>query len=398
MTPTAMARACEVCGSADRDVLFHQRFGGDLDGALVPGYDVAICNACGFGYADGLPSQAAFDVYYERMSKYEYGQRGGRESAFEEQRFPAAAAFIREYVRDTSARVLDVGCSNGGLLNALRAEGFSRLMGLDPSPTCAGVAQELYGLRVLTGTLSSPPTVLGRHDVVLLSAVLEHIRDLRVALRQVGGILESDGTVYVEVPDVTRFGGHPDAPFQEFSVEHINYFSPRSLCNLFEANGFVRIAARTVTTSQGEDTTADVIMAAFRASDGACLPPTPDEVTRPALVRYIASCRQIERDILAAIMSVVESGTEIIVWGVGTHTQRLLAETPLGRARIVAFVDSNPRYRGKTLNGLPVLAPTGLRGREEPILVSSRSYQREIERQVRTDLRLPNELILLYRL
>jgi 2-polyprenyl-3-methyl-5-hydroxy-6-metoxy-1,4-benzoquinol methylase len=394
--PTVI-RDCEICGSAAKMLVFRQRFAGDLSGALLTGYDVVVCEACGFGYADGLPAQTAFDEYYARMSKYEYEHQSGREAGFEEQRFPAAAEFIHSAAPDLRARVLDVGCSNGGLLKALTDLGYSRVLGLDPSPACAQAARRLHGLRVLTGTLSAPPEDIGRHDLLLLSAVLEHVRDLKEALAQVRGVLEPGGLLYVEAPDVTRFGGSPDAPFQEFSVEHINYFSPRSLRNLLRSAGFDQLASQTVTTVQGESTVADVIMAVFRAGDpGTHRHVEPDHETLPALEAYVAGSVEIEAGIHAALDPVVADGREIIVWGVGTHTQRLLAESPLGQARIAAFVDSNPRYQGKDLGGVPILAPAELRGRGEPILISSRFYQAEIERQLRVDLGLVNEVILLY--
>jgi len=81
---------------------------------------------------------------------------------------------------------------------------------------------------------------------------------------------------------------------------------------------------------------------------------------------------------------------------VGTHTQRLMATSRLAQADIRAFVDSNPRYQGKTISGVPVLAPAALKGRLEPILISSRIFQQEIQEQIRNQLGLTNELILLY--
>jgi hypothetical protein len=81
---------------------------------------------------------------------------------------------------------------------------------------------------------------------------------------------------------------------------------------------------------------------------------------------------------------------------VGTHTAHLLATCGLGAIRIVAFVDSNPRYHGKTLNGVAIEPPEWLRGRAEAVVVSSRVFQREIVRQLREELGCGNEVILLY--
>jgi hypothetical protein len=84
------------------------------------------------------------------------------------------------------------------------------------------------------------------------------------------------------------------------------------------------------------------------------------------------------------------------VWGVGTHTSRLMATSRLGEADIVAFIESNSRYHGKTLRGRPILAPEVLKDFREPVLISSRVFEKEIADQIRHDLGCSNELILLY--
>ena len=68
----------------------------------------------------------------------------------------------------------------------------------------------------------------------------------------------------------------------------------------------------------------------------------------------------------------------------------------LSQGHIAAFIDSNARYHGKLLNGIPIIPPAALKERSEPILVSSRVFQREIETQIREELALPNEVVLLY--
>ncbi len=65
-------------------------------------------------------------------------------------------------------------------------------------------------------------------------------------------------------------------------------------------------------------------------------------------------------------------------------------------AAITAFIDSNPRYHDKDLNGIPIIGPANLPGRTEPILISSRVFQQDIQRQIREVLRLRNPIHLLY--
>ena len=57
-------RACPVCDAVAPEVLFRQSFE-TLEGlSALGGYDVVTCQACGFAYADRIPTQDVFDRYY----------------------------------------------------------------------------------------------------------------------------------------------------------------------------------------------------------------------------------------------------------------------------------------------------------------------------------------------
>jgi hypothetical protein len=124
--------------------------------------------------------------------------------------------------------------------------------------------------------------------------------------------------------------------------------------------------------------------------------PDYDADTVRGLERYLAQCAADETRLRAAIDAVVDARRPIIVWGVGTHTSRLMATSRLADANIVAFIESNSRYHGKMLHGRPILAPDELRQHGEPVLISSRVFEQEIASQIRDGLGCPNELILLY--
>ena len=104
----------------------------------------------------------------------------------------------------------------------------------------------------------------------------------------------------------------------------------------------------------------------------------------------------IEDGARAELRQLAERGEPILIWGVGTLTLRLLETGALAGVPIAAFIDSNPKYQGRTLHGAPVIGPGAVRGRAEPILVASWTWQREIVEQIRTGLGLSNPLILLY--
>jgi SAM-dependent methyltransferase len=388
-------RQCPVCGSAATRHLHSQRFSGISEASLLRGYDIVACITCGFVYADGILEPGAFEAYYRDLSKYEYAATGGNESDSDRARFEETADVLSQAITSRDSRVLEIGCSTGGLLAALKRRGYRRLVGVDPAPYCAEAAQRLHGISVLTASIDTLPASL-QADFVILIAVLEHLGDPGGALARIRGLLAPGGRLYAEVPDASRFALFEDAPFQQFSTEHINFFPETSLSNLMGALSLRPVfCGRAV--RQHSDTTKDpTVYGVYEVSVPGSQALVRDSETEKGILDYIGRSEATDHSISGFIMRTVEGGRTILVWGVGTHTQRLLATCGLAKANIAAFVGSNPKYHGKLLNGLPILAPTDLQGRQEPILVSTRVHQRGVVHQIRSDLRLANELILLY--
>lgn len=391
-------RLCAVCKGNDKELLFQQRFAVISESSLLAGYDIVVCNSCGFCFADNLPDQAAFDVYYREMSKYEHQDRSGHPSEFEMRQFPALAQFIKIHISDTNARILEIGCANGGLLNALKQLGYQNVLGIDPSPVCARNADQLYQIQVLTSAL---PYVnvdeLGLFDFIILVAVLEHIKDLDDTLKIIFDLLSPTGRLYIEVPDATKFCSSPDAPFQEFSVEHINFFSSTSLANLMEMHGFSEVFSSRTSYNQTDTHTGYAIRMVFqKESANVKTAPTINLDAKIGLKDYIEASQKVENRIHQTINELVDTQRPLIVWGVGTHTQRLLATSRLKDAKIIAFVDSNSNYQGKQLNGVPIVNPERLMEMDDSILVSSRIFQSEIVNQIRFVLKLENKIFTLY--
>jgi SAM-dependent methyltransferase len=384
-------RPCPTCDESERKTLFTQRFESLADVSLMQGYDVVACGRCGLVYADHIPPSESFERYYAEASKYEYSHRNGEQHTAERQRLALLAGRIAK-LAPLSARLLDVGCSTGELLVALRAHGFSNLTGLDPSEACVRYARAKHGLEVIHQALGAKPVDTPPFEVIVLSAVLEHVPDLHTFLDFVDQWLTPDGVLIVEVPDAETFAKGFNAPYQEFSVEHINFFSAPALDNLLGLHCYSRVAKYQDLCNVGGNLTASVLTAMYRHS-AETKDPVREAVSENGVHAYLMGCLgriATERGVIAKL---VESQTPILVWGVGTLCQRLLASTPLKNANVLAFVDSNPHYQGSILIGRPVLAPSALRDRTEPILILSWGFFEEIRVQIRKDLALENDII-----
>jgi SAM-dependent methyltransferase len=102
------------------------------------------------------------------------------------------------------ARVLDVGCERGELLNVLKENGCD-VAGTQLSQGAADFAREHFGIDVFVGELQDAPFEAGRFDVVLMINVLEHLPDPESYLQRVAALLKPGGVFWVELPNAGSF-------------------------------------------------------------------------------------------------------------------------------------------------------------------------------------------------
>lgn len=365
-----LKRPCPVCDGRAGARLHTQAFTLPEGHPLTDGYDVVACDACGMVFADTAVTQADYDAYYAKLSKYEDNatSTGGGGSPFDLERLKETAACIARHLPAKTARIADIGCGNGGLLLQLKELGYSDLCGIDPSPGCVR-NMRAQGLHAFAGTLHRMPEEAGAFDAVALSHVLEHVRDVRSSLADCTRGLRPGGLLYVEVPDASRYGEFLGAPFQEFNTEHINHFSVASLANLLRAAGFAPFeAGQKLLPTPGLP---------YPAAYAVCKkePPangwTRDEALRPSIEAYIRDSAAFMARLCEQLEDIRRRHPELVVWGTGQLLLKLLGETALKDTRIVAFVDGNPINQGKRLKGIPIIAPAQAQDFPQPVLVAS---------------------------
>ena len=388
------SRPCPICDARKTRRLMHQSFEA-LPMSLINGYDVVVCQACGMAYASGLPSPEQFDRYYAAMSKYEDATASYYSTPEDQARRAWIGDMVADIAPDRSISILDVGCSTGELLATFKERGYTSLEGIDPSPVCADLARRKHGTLVRPGTVSDLNGLARCYDLITFSHVMEHLLDPLRALRDTRLALNDGGLVFIEVPDVEGFAECALAPFQEFSVEHINYFSRMSLTGLAAETGFEPIMVRRRQVPWTSGSHAAYADAVFRKVPQTT-PRVRDSVSEPALVAYVARCERIEDDVRKKIQGLAARNEPVLVWGVGTHTRHLLESGALEGLQVAAWVDSDPKLHGTHMRDLPVIGPEEVRSRTEPILISSGTVHHEISSQIHGDLGLTNEVLLLY--
>jgi SAM-dependent methyltransferase len=391
----SLKRTCPICDSTEADVLHTQAFELPDGHPLAAGYEVVVCSACGFIYADTAVTQADYDRFYAEHSKYEDAKTGtgGVDNPFDWKRQQETARQIADVLKDASANILDVGCANGGMLKALKELGYENLCGIDPSPVCVENTRSL-GVEAHQGSLFLPFKE-NAYDCVILSHTLEHVQDIRGAVDWIGKRLKPGGLVYLETPDAARYVDFIYAPLQDFNTEHINHFSLTSLRNLMEAQGFIFMEGALKDLVVGGDMFYPAVFGFWKqAEESAGVALKKDTLLLQKIEEYIIRSKKMMSDIDARISTLISRAPSIIVWGAGQLSMKLLAETSLSRANIPAFVDNNPINHGQVLHGKPIVSPSELAKWDAPILIATLLHHRSIAKQIR-EMGLKNEIVFL---
>lgn len=102
---------------------------------------------------------------------------------------------LRQLALERDARILDVGCGSGGLLDRLARVGFSNLSGADPF--IAGDGETPLGVPLMKRFVSEVP---GEFDLIMFNHSLEHVPDPVATLRDAYERLATGGVCLVRLP------------------------------------------------------------------------------------------------------------------------------------------------------------------------------------------------------
>ena len=137
-------------------------------------------------YAGDLCESMPLDVYYELMSKYEDDDL--KVSLDFNEAYEREAEFICENI-ETNDKVIDIGCSFGGLIRSLKEHGIKAVDGMELSEKNASFTESNLGVHVYRGGIGYGNQIDGKYDLVILSCTLEHILDVRESIKEISNMI-----------------------------------------------------------------------------------------------------------------------------------------------------------------------------------------------------------------
>lgn len=367
-TPVISRRLCPICQCQIARYLLTIHFALPDKSPLPSHYDLLVCQQCGSGFADSDANVGAYEDYYRAFSKYEDAAvaTGGGDEPADQRRIEELAVFLTAQV-PTDARVLDVGCGNGGLMAALRQRGLTDLTGFDPAPACTAriLSQGLAACRVSLPL--NDPTAINGHggpfDLIVLSHVLEHLFDAHAVVASLLPLLATGGLLYLEVPDASRYCTDGFPPLYFFDPEHINHFSAESLTFLGASLGLVpRITGhKFLTLANGSRYPA--VFGLFQPGVPPRVPPVTEGGLYPLLQAYVGQSLADLEPLRTRILALVGADRPFALWGAGSLSQRLVSEPWFPWQSLRAVVDRDRNKQGLRFAGHIIASPEmGLRG------------------------------------
>lgn len=360
MSAVPFQRPCPVCGSFEGRGLAQLDFAVFDDETLPGRLDLVACRDCGHCFYDGRLSQALVDDHYRRnrylAASLTPGAGGQSEPDRRHQR--QIIERVRPWLGPNFDRpIYDVGCGRGGLLKALAEAGFRRALGVELLPEAVEMIRA-GGRAALEGSALALPAEEPAPGLVIYSHVFEHLPAPAEALGQARRRLAPGGLIYIEVPDASRY--EAAIPWRALYQEHLSHFTPPDLKSLLIKAGFEIMALERDRFPLAGGCSEGVIWAAARPGDHTGPGSSPEDTGQAAaaMLHYLQACRR--RPLMAKLAALAASGRPLKVWGLSQLTLLLLGSSPLGRANLQGFIDSDSSKQSRRLWGRAVEGPETL--------------------------------------
>ena len=231
---------CDLCGADDTELVFEEK---DLLHRIDGTFYLVRCRQCGLMYLNPRPTIEEIARYYPgdyqpyttiNEDDSVIVRLDHRYGASKRYRAVVARADVKE------GRVLDIGCSTGEFLDAMRRRGHWEPYGVELNDEVANYARTHLGLNVFPGTLTEAHYPDAFFDVVTLWNVFEHLHQPRATLIEIARITRPEGLLVMSLPNPDCIEAKVFGPYWAGldAPRHLYIYSRHTLEQVLTLTGF----------------------------------------------------------------------------------------------------------------------------------------------------------------
>ncbi len=217
---------CTVCGNEnpkDFSVKFERS-----------DFNVVECNNCGFVF---IPQSYREQILYEDYRDEEVlaSVRKGN-NYIKYRRHRLRIKLIKKYAK--SGKLYDIGVGWGHFLHTAQRMGFET-EGVEISELMHHYATEDLKLKVVHDNFYKLDLPQNNWDFATMWDVLEHLDEPKIAVKKAHSIIKPGGYFVLQIPQIdSKVAKKQKEKWSMMSIEHVNYFSRKTIKTLLENNGF----------------------------------------------------------------------------------------------------------------------------------------------------------------
>jgi len=298
----------------------------------------------------------------------------------------------RRFALDSSSLVVELASNDGYLLRNFVNMGIP-VLGVDPSDTVAGAAQEIGVPTLVEFFGEASARELKRQgrcaDLIVGNNVLAHVPQLNDFVAGIAVLLKPEGNVTIEFPHLLKLIEHVE--FDTIYHEHYSYISLYAIEQVFGRHGLRIHDAEELPTHGGSLRIYACHAARAGLPDSAQLLKLRAQEAAAGLdnldtfLRFAERLEACRRSVLDFLAQAKREGKVVAAYGAAAKGNTLRNFCGLTRDDIPMVADRSPHKQSKLLPGshIPVVSPDELmKAAPDYVLVLPWNLQEEIRRQL----------------
>lgn len=283
-------------------------------------YQCSHCSLIQLGYI--VPKEILYDTYFYIPSISKTHLKHFND---------LATLLIKELSLKINSLVVDIGSSNGSLLEYFQVKGMN-VVGVEPAKN---IKSDLPTIRkyFTKSTANQIVNSQGKAKLVIATNLFAHINDLDEFIESLDILLDKDGVFFAQFPDVRNL--LKENQFDTIYHEHLSYFTYEPLYHLFANSPFELYKIDSSTIHGGS-------MRIYIKR------------RKPLIEDFISSVAKIKKDLYSTILHMKQQGKIIAGFGAAAKGVVLLNYCKLDNKLISYVADGTSYKQGKYIPGVNI--------------------------------------------